>query len=154
VEWLLRAGEAFALTRSNYAAGDGRVMLFGANFGDEAAGRQASALAREGNLAALAGLSPALAQAVGEAGRSPPYGSALHSRAGVRATTPDRMPVAGAVGPGLAVLTGLGSRGFSLAPLMAEWIAAQACGEAWPLSRAEAALVEPQRFARRKAKAG
>jgi tRNA 5-methylaminomethyl-2-thiouridine biosynthesis bifunctional protein len=152
VEWLLRAGEAFALTRSNYAAGDGRVMLFGANFGDEAAGRQASSLARDGNLAAFEALCPQRAQGV--AGGSPPYGSELHSRAGVRATTPDRMPVAGAVGPGLAVLTGLGSRGFSLAPLMAEWIAAQACGEAWPLSRAEAALVEPQRFARRKAKAG
>ena len=44
----------------------------------------------------------------------------------MRATTPDRMPLAGQVAPGLFVLGGLGSRGFTAAPLLAEHIAALA----------------------------
>ena len=58
----------------------------------------------------------------------------LHGRAAVRATTFDRMPVAGALDePGLFVLGGLGSRGFCTAPLLAEHIAAEALGAPSPL---------------------
>ena len=49
-------------------------------------------------------------------------GAPLSSRASIRAATPDRLPLAGAVpgaGPGLFVLGGLGSRGFCAAPLLA-----------------------------------
>jgi len=43
----------------------------------------------------------------------------------VRATTPDRLPVVGALpAPGLYALTGLGSRGFCVAPLLGEHLAA------------------------------
>ena len=49
----------------------------------------------------------------------------------MRATTPDRLPIAGALAPGLLVLTGLGSRGFCAAPLLA----------------ALAARIDSQRFA-------
>lgn len=74
----------------------------------------------------------------------------LQGRAAVRATTADRLPVAGGA-DGLFLLTGFGSRGFSLAPLLAEHVAAQALGLPSPLPLALAALVEPERFARRAA---
>ena len=73
-------------------------------------------------------------------------GKPLMSRASIRATTPDRLPVAGALGDGLYVLGGLGGRGFSFAPLLAEEVAAQAMGRPRPLARELAALVDPKRF--------
>ena len=74
----------------------------------------------------------------------------LKGRASIRAVTPDRLPLAGAAGrPGLFVLTGFGSRGFSLAPLLAEHVAALALGAPSPLSCVSAELVAPDRFARR-----
>lgn len=83
---------------------------------------------------------PVLAQAL--AGRP------LASRASIRATTPDHLPLAGAVprAPGLFVLTGLGGRGFTLASLLAEHIAAQALGAPSPLPADLALLVAPHRF--------
>lgn len=67
-------------------------------------------------------------------------------RAAIRATTPDRLPLAGAVGPGLFVLGGLGSRGFCVAPLLAEHIAATVLGSPSPLAVGLAARVDPNRF--------
>ena len=66
------------------------------------------------------------------------YGS---GRASVRAATPDRLPIAGAIAPGLVapglyVLGGLGSRGFTLAPLLGEHVAALALGAPSPLPAA------------------
>lgn len=82
--------------------------------------------------------------------------------AGQRCTTRDRLPL---VGPlrftptttpttapqsqtpeqpsGLHLCVGLGSRGLSLAPLCAELLAAQLCGEPWPLEQRWAALLRP-----------
>src|SRR6185312_3804430 len=61
-------------------------------------------------------------------------GRPLHGRAAVRATTADRLPVAGALGAeGLYLLGGLGSRGFCTAPLLAEHLAAEALGLPSPL---------------------
>ena len=76
----------------------------------------------------------------------------LEGRASVRAVTPDRLPLAGPIADGLHVLTGFGSRGFSLAPLLAEHVAAQALGAPSPLSLAAAELVDPGRFRRRAAR--
>ncbi|EKY30300.1 hypothetical protein HMPREF0185_00508, partial [Brevundimonas diminuta 470-4] len=59
-------------------------------------------------------------------------------RVAVRATTPDRLPLCGEWRPGLFVLTGMGSRGFCVAPLLGEHLAALAMGRPSPLS-AEAA---------------
>ncbi|MBJ7447566.1 MAG: FAD-dependent 5-carboxymethylaminomethyl-2-thiouridine(34) oxidoreductase MnmC [Brevundimonas sp.] len=73
--------------------------------------------------------------------------AAIHSRAAVRATTPDRLPLAGAV-PGtenLYVLGGLGSRGFCVAPLLAEHVAALVTNTPSPLPRDLAARVSPSR---------
>lgn len=76
----------------------------------------------------------------------------LAGRASIRAVTPDRLPVAGQLAEGLFALTGFGSRGFSLAPLLAEHVAALALGAPSPISCAAADLVAPDRFARRAAK--
>lgn len=79
----------------------------------------------------------------------------LHGRASIRAVSQDMMPIAGAAMPdGVYVLSGFGSRGFSLAPLLAEHVAALALGAPSPISPGAAALVAPDRFARRAARRG
>ena len=79
----------------------------------------------------------------------------LGGRASVRAVSQDMMPMAGATDQaGVYVLSGLGSRGFSLAPLLAEHVAALVMGAPSPISDDEAALVAPERFARRAARRG
>ncbi len=72
----------------------------------------------------------------------------LDGRAAVRATTADHLPLAGAVPgapDGLFVLGGLGGRGFTTAPLLAEHMVALMLGAPSPLPRALAGLVEPNR---------
>ena len=79
----------------------------------------------------------------------------LAGRAAIRATTADSLPLAGAAtAPGLFLLTGFGSHGFSLAPLMGEHVAAMVLGAPSPLPAGLAALVDPARFARRAARRG
>ncbi|MEE2525823.1 tRNA (5-methylaminomethyl-2-thiouridine)(34)-methyltransferase MnmD [Hyphobacterium sp. HN65] len=98
---------------------------------------------------------------------------------GVRATTPDRLPVSGALpgyefdtvwrayargGPVPAdidpdtkpqiILSGLGSRGFAHAPLLAESIAADLCGEPSPLEKQGREALHPARFRFRELKRG
>ncbi|WP_028794319.1 bifunctional tRNA (5-methylaminomethyl-2-thiouridine)(34)-methyltransferase MnmD/FAD-dependent 5-carboxymethylaminomethyl-2-thiouridine(34) oxidoreductase MnmC [Thalassobaculum salexigens] len=112
-------------------------------------------------------LPPALSRLFGAAP------SVLGGRAAVRAVTPDRQPIAGPLcdaaglvdayghlrvdarrldgGPppfleGLFAVTGLGSRGLVTAPLMAELAVSQMLGEPWPVDRAMAACVHPNRF--------
>ncbi|MFC2925695.1 tRNA (5-methylaminomethyl-2-thiouridine)(34)-methyltransferase MnmD [Hyphobacterium vulgare] len=97
-----------------------------------------------------------------------------------RAATNDRLPVAGAL-PGpfygqvwgeaarggavpdaaadgmerrMAVLSGLGARGFAHAPLLAEALASDLCGEPSPLERAGRETLHPARFAWRALKKG
>ncbi|MDX1605756.1 MAG: bifunctional tRNA (5-methylaminomethyl-2-thiouridine)(34)-methyltransferase MnmD/FAD-dependent 5-carboxymethylaminomethyl-2-thiouridine(34) oxidoreductase MnmC [Candidatus Competibacterales bacterium] len=118
------------------------------------------------NLARLARLLPALA-----AGLAPGLRGEF---AAVRATTPDRLPLVGAVPdreafrrdyaslardarrgaglppachlPGLYLLTGLGARGITAAPLAAELLAALIAGEPLPLGRPSADALNPARF--------
>jgi tRNA 5-methylaminomethyl-2-thiouridine biosynthesis bifunctional protein len=89
----------------------------------------------------------------------------LPGRAAWRLNTNDRLPIAGAVPlpswpaaqrqdqarllprePGLFVLTALGARGLTLAPMLAQLIAAQACGSPWPLEQDLADAVDPARW--------
>jgi tRNA 5-methylaminomethyl-2-thiouridine biosynthesis bifunctional protein len=70
-------------------------------------------------------------------------------RQSVRATTPDRQPMAGELGKGLYILGGLGSRGMVTAPILAEALAADMCGEASPLDTGMRRAVDPFRFSRR-----
>jgi tRNA 5-methylaminomethyl-2-thiouridine biosynthesis bifunctional protein len=62
---------------------------------------------------------------------------AVQAWAGVRCTTPDRLPRVGGVAPdlapGLHLLTGLGARGLTLSVLCGQWLAATLCQEPWPL---------------------
>jgi tRNA 5-methylaminomethyl-2-thiouridine biosynthesis bifunctional protein len=127
-----RAGALFGATHDR---GDGEVDVRAADHGR--------------NLATLAATLPELAARLAA--------TSLSGRAGVRATTPDHLPLAGAApdaASGLFVLSGLGSRGYALAPLLAEHVAALAAGAPSPLSAAQAALVAPARFRERARRRG
>lgn len=148
-------------------------LLFGATF--ESIGLDespdVSGQARSENLEGLRRLAPDWVGEVNEA--------SLKSRASVRGTTPDRMPIAGvafddeqfraAIAPlskgasvsgslphhaDIYVLTGLGARGFTFAPLLADLIVSQALGEPSPLARPELEQVSPVRFAVRAVRRG
>lgn len=56
------------------------------------------------------------------------------SRASIRATTRDHLPLVGQLKPRLWVLSGLGSRGFTSAPLCAATLVSMLVGEALPMS--------------------
>jgi tRNA 5-methylaminomethyl-2-thiouridine biosynthesis bifunctional protein len=71
--------------------------------------------------------------------------AAIKGRAGVRAVTRDRMPVAGRLSSRVFVLAGLGSRGFLTAPLLAEHVVAEAMGSPSPIPASAARLVAPDR---------
>ncbi len=73
-------------------------------------------------------------------------GKPLEGRAAVRATTPARLPLAGIRNDGLVILTGLGSRGFCLAPLLAEHLIAQVLDRPSPLPRQLSHLSRARRF--------
>ena len=90
----------------------------------------------------------------------------LQGRAGLRCVAPDRLPLVGAV-PDVGALQGMrgerlrdvprhadlhcllafASRGLTWAPLAAELLAAQICGEPLPLERDLCATIDPARFA-------
>jgi tRNA 5-methylaminomethyl-2-thiouridine biosynthesis bifunctional protein len=165
IEWGEGPVLSRALVRNNYVAPFEGGVLFGATFDkiDEDAGD-----ARARNIAALAELAPAIAAAIDPA--------KLKSRASLRATTPDRAPVAGqlpvaeawlaqyadlahgrdirieALPPahaGVYVIGGLGARGLTLAPLLGERIASEMCGEPAPLSQFALDAIHPARFLHR-----
>ncbi len=70
----------------------------------------------------------------------------LEGRAALRAATRDRMPIAGEVIPGVYVLSGLGSRGFTTAPILAEYIASLLTMPPSPLPYANQAIVDTSRL--------
>lgn len=57
------------------------------------------------------------------------------SRASTRVTTADTLPLLAELTPKKWALTGLGSRGFTFAPLLAEALIADLCGEIGPLDK-------------------
>jgi len=140
VSWSEGASAA-AAAWGGYAAPTGNGVLFGATHdrNDDRADHRPHDDRR--NLDALAGALPVLASRIDP--------QRLQGRASARATTPDRLPVAGELAPGLFVLGGLGSRGFATAPLLAEHVAALALGAPSPLPRDLAKIVDPERFAAR-----
>ena len=123
-------------------------FVFGATHDRDDASDEVRAADHRRNLAQLAEARPDLAAGLDA--------DALAGRAGVRAVTPDFLPLAGAVdgpgveGEGLHVLSGLGSRGFCAAPLLAEHVAAVATGAPSPLPAGLAAIVAPARFEMRR----
>ncbi|HEX3364020.1 tRNA (5-methylaminomethyl-2-thiouridine)(34)-methyltransferase MnmD [Phenylobacterium sp.] len=124
-------------------------VLFGATNDRDDVARDVRAEDHARNLAALAEGLPMLAARLG--------GKPLEGRASIRVATPDYLPVAGAApkaAAGLFVLSGFSARGFTLAPLLAEHVAALALRAPSPLPETLAAAVEPGRFARRAARRG
>ena len=151
------------------AAPDGRLLVGAthAKGADPGSPREGEAALR----AALAEAFPGLAARLGPQ---------EDSWAGVRAAFPDRLPAAGgvpderfdeiwreharggpvpadveaALRPGLGVLGGFGARGFAHAPLLAEALVSDLCGEPSPLERAGRQALHPARFALRALRRG
>jgi tRNA 5-methylaminomethyl-2-thiouridine biosynthesis bifunctional protein len=143
------AGPPAAMAWGGYLVPTREGVLFGATYDRDDAGTETRAADHARNLATLATVQPDLAERLAT--------EPLEGRASIRATTPDRAPIAGAApggDPGLFVLTGFGSRGFSLAPLLAEHVAALALGAPSPLPAPLAELIDPLRFRRRAVRRG
>jgi tRNA 5-methylaminomethyl-2-thiouridine biosynthesis bifunctional protein len=170
IEWGRASPPPHALTKGAYVAPLEGGVLFGATF-DNTDGVEipsAQDVDRGRNLEALAKLAPEIAASVDPA--------TLQSRAALRATTPDRAPIAGALPdadawltanagvthgqapvaqpahPGVYVIGGLGARGLTLAPLLGEEIAAQTCGDPPILSTGALNAIDPARFLHRAVK--
>jgi tRNA 5-methylaminomethyl-2-thiouridine biosynthesis bifunctional protein len=99
-----------------------------------------------GNIARLQRLAPALFEALGRPRADTP---GLSSRAGLRCTSPDYLPLVGPVGgghPGLFMSTAHGSRGLITAPLAGEVLSAWLEDEPAPLPEAMMQALLPTRF--------
>ena len=142
-EWVETDTPAAAVAWGGYVAPTGSGFLFGATHDRGDLGTEVRAGDTDRNLTALAARLPRLA-----AGVEP---GAVRSRAATRATTRDRLPIAGAIPerPGLFVVGGLGSRGFCLAPLLGEHVAALIADQPSPLPADLAARITPSRAALR-----
>lgn len=131
-----------AVAWGGYVAPTGPGFLFGATHdrGDVATEVREADGAR--NRTQLAARLPHLAEASSSAPSS--------ARAAVRATTRDRLPVCGPVPdqPGVFILSGLGSRGFCVAPLLSEHLAAVITDAPSPLPDAMEHRLSPARFAK------
>lgn len=143
VSWAAVEPGRTAAAFGGYAIPTRNGLLFGATHDRQDGGCDLRPADNGRNLQTLAKGLPALAARLA--------GAPLSGRASVRAATPDRLPLAGAVpeSEGLFVLSGLGARGFTLAPLLAEHLAACAAGVPSPLPAGLAALVDPARYATR-----
>jgi tRNA 5-methylaminomethyl-2-thiouridine biosynthesis bifunctional protein len=73
-------------------------------------------------------------------------GDVTGGRTAWRATTPDKLPIAGKISEGLYVLTGLGAHGLTGAPLMADIIAADIAGDPCLVPENLLRYFLPQRF--------
>ncbi|HAJ04531.1 MAG TPA: FAD-dependent cmnm(5)s(2)U34 oxidoreductase, partial [Brevundimonas sp.] len=120
-----------------YAIPIGDDLLFGSTHDRDDTGTEVRAADTARNRTALADRFPGLANGLEE--------GTITSRAATRATTPDRLPYAGRLDEGLYVLGGLGSRGFCLAPLLAEHIAALCLDRPSPVPDAVARRFDPRR---------
>ena len=74
---------------------------------------------------------------------------AIGAWSGVRATTPDHLPVVGPLDDGLAICTGFGARGFAHAPLFAEMLVGDLEGSPTALSQKAIEAFHPRRFSLR-----
>ncbi len=151
VSWTGSANTTTALApeipimREGYAVDlPGAGRLFGASFHPGDASRVLKETEHDENRQRLASIAPSLAEGL-------PPASQLQGRASVRATTPDRLPIVGALAPGLWVSTGHGARGLTWSAWLAEYLVSRITGTPSPLPRSLAAGLEPQRFAQREA---
>lgn len=147
--WTTAERPPAAVSKGGYVVptADGGV-LFGATFDRDRTDEATIAADHGRNRVLLADTLPALARRIAD--------RPLEGRASIRGATRDRLPLAGPVpgASGLFILSGLGSRGFCTAPLLAEHVAAMVLGAPSPLPADGSALVDPARFdarARRRA---
>ncbi|HWE98670.1 MAG TPA: tRNA (5-methylaminomethyl-2-thiouridine)(34)-methyltransferase MnmD [Caulobacteraceae bacterium] len=134
------SGEAYVLPLD-------RGVLFGATYDRGQSDDAPRAEDDRRNLASIARTLPELAARLRPA--------TLRSWTAIRAATADNLPLAGPAvdgPPGVFVLSGLGSRGFVLAPLLGAHLAALIASAPSPLPLDFAALVDPARFAARAAR--
>lgn len=136
--WARLADPPRAASFGGYAIPTREGVLFGSTHDRDDTGCELRDEDHARNLAAIAGVRPRIAGRIDLA--------KLHGRAAIRASTADQMPVVGELAPGLYVFTGLGSRGFTTAPLLAEHLAATICGAPSPLPADISRLVEPPRL--------
>ncbi|ATC34297.1 FAD-dependent oxidoreductase [Caulobacter vibrioides] len=133
-----RGHGAPATAFGGYAIPTREGLLFGATHDRDDTQTDVRSEDHARNLATLAKGLPALADRLA--------GATFEGRAAVRATTPDRLPLAGVREDGVIVLTGLGSRGFCLAPLLAEHLVARLLDVPSPLPRQLSHLLKLTRF--------
>ena len=146
--WVVGRAPAAAVLFGGYAISTRDGLMFGATHDRNDFNASPREADHGRNRATLAAALPALAASIAD--------RPARAHVGIRATTRDFLPLAGAVSPdepGLFVLSGLGSRGFCLAPLLAEHVAAMAVGVPSPLPVDIADLVDPARFHRRQQRA-
>ena len=115
-----------ALSWGGYAVPLDGGLLFGATHERGDRGIDVREADRARNLESLAQVRPEQAAALASC--------PLQSRASIRVMTRDYLPAIGEVGPGLYALSGLGARGFCLAPLLAKALLAHIVGAPSPLS--------------------
>ncbi|MEO0784164.1 MAG: FAD-dependent 5-carboxymethylaminomethyl-2-thiouridine(34) oxidoreductase MnmC [Pseudomonadota bacterium] len=163
---------ASALAAGHYALASGAERLWGATFEHtDTLDPQISQAAFEANATALDRLSPWWLQQI--------RGADIESRAGIRATTPDRLPIGGAmpdlnaakelfaplstgrevradapIHKGIYLIGGLGSRGFTFAPWLASLVTAQLQDAPRPASLRALQAVSAMRFIHRALKRG
>ena len=144
--WTLDPAQVRPSAWGGYAIPTGAGLLFGATHDRDDTATEVRDEDHRRNLATLAQGRPELAAGIDAGG--------LKGRASVRAATQDRLPLAGALAPGLYALGGFGSRGLAMAPLLAEHVAARIAHSPSPLPHHLSALVEPERFRIRAARRG
>ena len=118
--------------------------LFGASFKPGCAELTPKADEDQENIERLASIDPRLTEALDA--------SPLEHRVAIRATTPDRLPMVGAVRPGVYLHTGHGARGLSWSLLLSEYLAGLINHEPSPLLHCDQQALDPQRFDARAAR--
>ncbi|QTC90387.1 tRNA (5-methylaminomethyl-2-thiouridine)(34)-methyltransferase MnmD [Brevundimonas goettingensis] len=121
-----------------YVAPTGSGFLFGATHDRDQTATEVRPGDTDRNRAVLAARLPGLEEAIAA--------TPTQARAAIRATTGDRLPVCGALAERVWVLGGLGSRGFCVAPLLGEHLAAVVTGTPSPLPAGFAGRLSPDRL--------
>ena len=122
--WGDSAQSGKALIAGNYAAPYENGMLLGATHDHVGAGENTQTNADDS--------AEIITQYAANTGQSITNKS-WQSRAAVRVTTRNTLPIAGQAENGLFILSGLGSRGLMMAPLLGEALVCKALGESSPL---------------------
>jgi tRNA 5-methylaminomethyl-2-thiouridine biosynthesis bifunctional protein len=129
---------ASALSWGGYAIPLADGFLFGATHEREDRGTELREADRARNLDSLARAMPDRAARI--------VAGPFDSRASIRVMTRDYLPVIGQADEGIYLLTGLGARGFCLAPLLAKALLNQIIGVPSALPLVAKNLLDPRRF--------